>query len=357
MILNFLENSTDYISIVIGETYGISVILLTIFSIISTYINNKIMGFSPIVLNRYKLITLFSPLLIHTLFVFAIQVFPFLNNIYVALVESLFLIIYILVLAYYVLQPFYNKDKFKETILNEKIKDFNFKCKDNSKEIVPFVEEEASQLDKYFSEESEASTISITKNDIKTYFTMLFNEIILNKLDDAKILDIISILEKYIIDDYRDLENFDVSDDVKIEYMFKCLDKGNNEKLYRDIFDKLYTMYFKTSEKKYINELMNVTWNNSSNITFLVNILFDGKWNSADVEYLSIYFKIIYLKYMILDFDLNSDTDDKINYFLNCFETNKFNKKYGADVDDFLNTLCIYLRKEVKKNEILFIKK
>ena len=144
-----------FISVIIGGLYAITLISITIFSIVGNIIQKKTMGMSPSLLIRYKIFAIFSPLYILTMFVGLMIFLPYYNTVTLVFILSVDLILLISVQSYYILEPFYDLQLFKQTLVKKQLKSFRKKIKKLTnnmleKEVIISLK----KLDEYKDEES-----------------------------------------------------------------------------------------------------------------------------------------------------------------------------------------------------------
>ncbi len=116
--------SSEYISIIIGGLFGITTIMVAIFSLISNDVTKKTSGFSLINLKRYKIWLLLLPIYLVFIMSFIMMFFPECNNIIFLFFGTIIILIIVTVQSYYILQPIYKQNKCKKAIIKNKINGF-----------------------------------------------------------------------------------------------------------------------------------------------------------------------------------------------------------------------------------------
>lgn len=348
----------EYIPIIIGGLYAITLISITIFSIVGNIIQQRTMGMSPTSLIRYKIIMIFLPLYLLTFYVGLIILFPnCYNNVYFVFSMSIVLICLISVQSYCILEPFYNLKEFKKALINNKVKKIKIENKNSSNYILEknIIDElkkliEYKQEDSYFTEED-------VKNIWHRYLAIITDKDIYVSKEFKK-----QLVEIGFIIFGEDIVYVLESDSVAKEELVECIisDKLNtpNSKLFVYVFDKLYELYeyykkanqgFEKFNQLFKDYLHHIFFSNRY-INLLLEILFDEKWNIKDVEYISLYLKNVINMSKIIDYKeiiSNELLDDMLSYVLICHkDKTKFDCKYGEEFDEFIKTCFILIRKE-----------
>lgn len=353
----------NYSEIVISGTYGFTTIALTVFSIISTYIRSNVFPIQIVNLKRYSLILIFLPIIIHTFYLWII----FYNQLYgefaFSILESSILIIYIFVHSSFILEIYYNPDNFKSIIKSKRTHGFMKKIKSLSEEdILKELKKEKEEFDKYFNERRSGNDNYIyNQMDAKEYFFELIKKIIEKIIDEENILKCMEIVKEYLDIDEKTIDNFTISDITKIKYLLRySLKEKNNIEVYQSIFNRLYSLYEnnkkgETSEEVYslecyselFTQLQLLTWCDSIRIKYLLDTLFDNKWNIEDSVYLSIFYKYIINIHNYIKIDVDSETKNKINYIINAYEDTSLLKdnQYGKEINELIKLIINYLKK------------
>lgn len=354
----------DLTEIVISGTYGFTTIVLTVFSIISTYIKSNVFPVEIVKMNRYSLVLIFLPIMIHTIYLWLAIDYPIVLEGVISLSESTFLIIYIFIHSYCILEIYYNPTNFKKKIIKKRTHSFMEKIKNISseEEILKQLKIEKEEFDKYLKDNRRNNENNIiNKEDANNYFIELTKKILNKFMDTDNILKCLEILKDYLEINEKSIDNYPITDITKIEYLLIYGLKDNNSlEVYQSIFNRLYSLYennkkVETTDEVYalecyselFRQLQLLTWCDSKKIKYLLDTLFDNKWNTKDSVYLSYFYKIIINNYKYNKIDLDPETKNKIEYIMNTYkdETSIKDNQYGVDFTELLKIIMKYLKK------------
>lgn len=352
----------DYISVILGGLYAIVLISTTIFSIVGNIIQQKTMGMSPMSLIRYKIIMIFSPLYVLTLFVGVIVFNPSCyNNIYFVFFVSIYLIFLISYQSYFILEPFYDLSRFKQTVIKNQIRGFykiNSQVSNNifEKKLI----EELKKLREY---KNEGSYFDIA--DVKDIWEK-YLEFDMDKINALSVTFKKELVQVGFSIFEDDLININITASIAKYELVEMIISGKLDKYSRNlfvyVFNQLYDLYdyykmnrcgFEEYNKLFVN-FMESTFFDNKYMNLLLEILLDDKWNIKDVEYISLYFRNILIMFKNMDYReviSNELLGEKVNYFMACYKDNrKFNSKYGEEFDDFIKSCFVLISKEASND-------
>lgn len=338
----------EVFSTIINGLYGISMISITIFTILSNQIKQKLLGIPYVSLERYKIYMLFLPLIILSIGVMPILIWPcyFLCKWYIFLL-SLVIVTFLIVHSYLMLEPKYNEEKFKNTIIKKR-----FKSKKN-KDISSIIKELEDLKTRYKDKNIDEENLHYSRNDIITIWKK-YNEELFEL--DVSVTDFNSVMnigfelfgnDMYKIDLYDKLEKY-----LYINYLID--NKLDSELAFMTIFDILHVNIIsdKLNDIKYYRCIE--LWNKfllfiSSSIdlqAYLMNIIANNEWNKKDCKYLHVYIRLLINNRINLS-TFNIKIPDKIQYIFDCYDdSNNFKEKFGINFENFVKTCFTIYRKE-----------
>lgn len=353
---------SDYISVILGGLYAITLISITIFSIVNNIVQQKTMGLSPISLKRYNIMMIFSPIYILTICVGLIIYIPDnYNNLSFVFWISVFLIMLITIHAYSILEPFYNLEKFKVTLIKNRIKKLKKENKKNSNTILEKnIIIELKKLDEYNRKNSYFSIEDV--QSIWNGYLRIITDKDINTSNDFK-KELVQIGFVVFGNDFIFIsESETMVREELIEMIIKNKLNNNNVILFEFVFNKLYELYDYYKKNNEGFEKFNQLFKDYLYQIFLtpkyINLLFelilDEKWNIKDAEYISLYLKKIINMDKFIDYSVvvsNEKLDEIINYLLVCYnDESEFKCKYGEDFDEFIKSCFILIRKDMRND-------
>ena len=352
-IIKFIETNSnpDYISIILTGLFGISLLSITIFAILTSITQEKY-GIPLSLFKRYKIFLLFFPLLLLILFIF-LNIYFNLNLFFICF-EAIIIIGIIIMYSHYLLEPFYNANKFKRHLLKVKIN--NLKKESKKLYYLDFENKILQELDILLKRKN----LSWTYEELKgcyINFIMFNNKYIYSLEFQNKIIDLgFKFFGNDLIDMYSSIDN------ISLEYFIEYLLQNNmtkyNAKNFYFIFDKLEYLYNDKPEVCYklFEEFAQYVFRKPIYFKKMVNYLFNDKWTNLDVPYLKVYIKLMLELDNIINllnlFENNDEVKEKYNYIKDTYNNNNnLNEKYGSNIDEILLSCYILTRKEQENEE------
>ena len=350
-----------YIPVILDGMFTIALVSVTIFSIVSNIIQRRAFEMSPTILKRYKIGIIFLPLYLLIAFIALIIFFPKdFDKIVIVWIALLLLIILITAQTYLILQPFYNLKKFKETLINEKIKKFIKENKKNSDDT--YSKNIVSDLKKIQDEyKNENSYFDIKDIEViwYKYMKIVYDKNLKISIElKKKMIEIgYGIFDERFADIFDD-NHFLIEEFIEITITEKL--SKFNKKLFIIVFNKLYDLYiyYKNNNSSYekfnqlYREYLLKLIENFDYLEVMLEIIFDDKWNIKDAGYIHMYLRSIInlLNYGIINIDnikINEYLVEKLDYIKEGFkDRTTFNKKYGEKFDVFFESCFVLINKE-----------
>ena len=128
-IYETVANSSEYIPIIIGGLFGLTTLMLAVFSLISNDVTKKTSGFSLINLKRYKRWLLLLPIYLVFITTFLMMFFESLNNETFLFISTVVIILVVSLQTNFILQPLYNQNKCNQAIIKNRVNSFKKKIK------------------------------------------------------------------------------------------------------------------------------------------------------------------------------------------------------------------------------------
>ena len=339
------------------NTFSITTIILTVFSIISSFINIKIVGIKPFKLKRYKISLIYLPLLFHVGYMWLAFLAPFWRNEWFIMIESTIILLYVAIDSYFILEPYYNEKHFKDSLIKRKVKEMS--KENNSQLLLDEIKKDLERTKKNIAE-NEKDAFLITNEDVLNYIDKLF-PVILKKENPENIeLELLNNIQELNGNTDLFLNNPLVPNRTKLEF-YRINRNNMSYKFYKKEFNLLYDIWNENKDKinkkqsdelqirsEYLLDYKAETIKNVIFLEYFIRILFEEDWNLSDVPYLCDFFKLLYRISKSYDLTIfNPYCKERLffigNYFDNKVELDE--KKFGEKFSNLIEKVKTNIEK------------
>lgn len=372
-----MNNINDYITIIIEGMFGISTIIIGVFSIVSSNIQRKYVGLKIADLNRYRTVLLFLPIYVLTLSLLAIFIFPsYCNNLWFVFSSFAVLVIVSIIQSTFILKPLYNLEIVKQLLIKKKLKELTKTLKKqkgkNYIELEKIILTDFEDMVQLLLVDASEDINSTLENKKEVYLKYLEIRSQVNKESYSE-----NLVSKFVFFGYKLLgeEFYKIIDDIDLsisditKYLINGINTQTDVEICNYIFSSLHTIFedwngkntFKTTAQSFNKSFINyirIILKNPVYFSLILNIIWNDKWTTKDCSYFELYVRnIINICNTDKIYEKNiksslSDEDiEKLEYVVESYKNQKkLGKKGTEQFNDKLKTIYILMEKSVKSN-------
>ncbi len=356
-IYETVANSSEYIPIIIGGLFGLTTLMLAVFSLISNDVTKKTSGFSLINLKRYKRWLLLLPIYLVFITTFLMMFFESLNNETFLFISTVVIILVVSLQTNFILQPLYNQNKCKQAIIKNRVNSFKKKIKKSktNNKIEEILENEKVELFDLIAFDNEENKY-VLLNDKKIIYTS-YIEVLREKkesMNESLNISLIEIGINIFGDDFVDISSdFEFPEIILLDVFLNRNKTKFSISLHQRNLELIHTLFESHRNGAPIETIYNdeqiilfltQTVMNPEAMIFILNYIFDtANWSYSDSSFikflLSVFSNSFHIFSKMYETYLNEETYKRFEDIMINFKNKKELKKENDEFDIRFNLI------------------